>query len=110
MFTAAGAVIGLAIENARVLEGVTRRGELLARSLQEAQEALEARQLVERAKGVLMRRTGLSEAEAYRRLQRLSTDRCLPMRQIALEVLAADGLFAEKSSKRPGTFRSGPML
>jgi transcriptional regulator with GAF, ATPase, and Fis domain len=110
MFTAAGAVIGLAIEKARALEGLARRAEQLALSLQEAKEALETRKLVERAKGVLMRRAGLGEAEAYRRLQRLSTDRCQPMKQVALQVLAADGIFAEKSSKRPGTFRSVPLL
>jgi transcriptional regulator with GAF, ATPase, and Fis domain len=110
MFTAAGAVIGLAIENARALAGVTRQGEQLARSLQEAREALEVRKLVERAKGVLMQRTGLSEAEAYRRLQRLSTDRCQPMKQIALQVLAADGILAKSSSPRPGTSRPLPLL
>jgi GAF domain-containing protein len=110
MFTAAGAVIGLAIENARALEGVARRGEQLALSLREAKEALEIRKLVERAKGVLMRRSGLDEAEAFRRLQRLSTDRCQPMKQVALQVLAADGIFTENTSKRPGTFRSVPLL
>jgi transcriptional regulator with GAF, ATPase, and Fis domain len=110
MFTAAGAVIGLAIENARALEAVALRAEQLALSLQEANEALETRKLVERAKGVLMRRAGLGEAEAFRRLQRLSTDRCQPMKQTALQVLAADGIFPEKSPAGPGTFPFIPML
>jgi two-component system, response regulator PdtaR len=56
-------------------------------------EALQTRKLVERAKGVLMQRTGLSEAEAFRRLQRLSTDRCQPLQQTARQVLEADGIF-----------------
>ena len=53
---------------------------------------------------------GLGEAEAFRRLQRLSTDRCQPMKQTALQVLAADGIFPEKCPAGPGTFRSVPML
>jgi hypothetical protein len=32
------------------------------------------------------------------------------MKQIALQVLAADGIFTEKSSKRPGTVRPVPLL
>src|SRR6266851_5019786 len=110
MFTAAGAVIGLAIEKARALDAATRRAEQLAFSLREKEEALETRKLVERAKGVLMRRAGLGEAEAFRRLQRLSTDRCQPMKQTALQVLAADGIFSERSPAGPGTFRSVPLL
>jgi GAF domain-containing protein len=103
MFTAAGAVIGLAIEKARTLEQAWSE-------VAGVREALETRKLVERAKGVLMRRAGLSEAEAFRRLQRLSTDRCRPMKQTALQILEADGIFAEKTPARPGTFRSVPML
>jgi len=99
MFTAAGAVIGLAIEKARALEEIARRAEQLALSLQETKEALETRKLVEQAKGILMQRAGLSEAEAFRRLQRLSTDRCQSMKQTALQVLAAVGIFTERSLK-----------
>ena len=40
----------------------------------EAKAALEARKIIERAKGILMRRTGCSEPEAYRILQRSSQD------------------------------------
>jgi GAF domain-containing protein len=93
MFTAAGAVIGLAIERAGALEQAARRAEQLALSLRETEEALAARKLVERAKGILMQRAGLSETEAFRRLQRLSTDRCQPLQQTARQVLEADGIF-----------------
>jgi len=106
MFTAAGAVIGLAVEKARALDGATRRAEQLAVSLQETKDSLETRKLVERAKGVLMRRAGLGEAEAFRRMQRLSTDRCQPMKQTALQVLAADGIFTERSPKGREPFGS----
>jgi response regulator NasT len=56
----------------------------------EAKAALEARKIVERAKGILMRRTGCSEAEAYRILQRSSQDRSKPMVEIAKAVLDSE--------------------
>jgi AmiR/NasT family two-component response regulator len=55
-------------------------------------EALEARKVVERAKGVLMRRLQLAEAEAYQRLQKLSRDRRQSLKQTAEQVLAAEEL------------------
>ncbi len=56
----------------------------------EAKAALEARKIVERAKGILMRRTGCSEPEAYRILQRSSQDRSKPMVEIAKAVLDSE--------------------
>jgi AmiR/NasT family two-component response regulator len=56
----------------------------------EAKAALEARKIVERAKGILMRRTGCTEAEAYRILQRSSQDRSKPMVEIAKAVLDSE--------------------
>jgi AmiR/NasT family two-component response regulator len=52
-------------------------------------EALEARKLVERAKGILMRRFELSEEEAHRRLQKMSRDRAQSLKKTAEQVLAA---------------------
>jgi AmiR/NasT family two-component response regulator len=52
-------------------------------------EALEARKVVERAKGILMRRFELSEDEAHRRLQKMSRDRAQPLKKTAEQVLAA---------------------
>lgn len=51
------------------------------------QEELETRRLVERAKGLLMRRQGWSEEEAYQFLRQQSMDRCQPLRRIARAVL-----------------------
>ena len=56
----------------------------------EAKAALEARKIIERAKGILMRRTGCSEPEAYRILQRSSQDRSKPMVEIAKAVLESE--------------------
>ena len=60
------------------------------RDASDAKQALEARKLVERAKGILMRRTGCSEPEAYRILQRSSQDRSKPMVDIARTVLESE--------------------
>lgn len=71
---------------------VTRARELLAarREAAEAKEQLEARKLIERAKGILMRRTGSSEQEAYRIMQRSSQDRSVRMVDIAKAVIESE--------------------
>ncbi|MEW5705867.1 MAG: response regulator [Actinomycetota bacterium] len=51
------------------------------------EERLETRKLVERAKGVVMRKYGLGEADAYRQLQKWSMDKQLSLKQIAEEIL-----------------------
>jgi response regulator NasT len=53
------------------------------------EEALETRKLVERAKGALMQRDGLSEAEAYGRIQKASRDSRRSMKEIAQEILGS---------------------
>lgn len=70
----------------------TRAKELLSarKDAESARQALENRKTIERAKGILMRRTGSSEQEAYRILQRTSQDRSVPMVEIARAVLASE--------------------
>lgn len=53
-------------------------------------EALKARKVIEKAKGVLMQRQGLTEEEAYRRLQKQSRDRNIPMVKLAEAILTAE--------------------
>jgi response regulator NasT len=55
-----------------------------------ARRQLEERKLLERARGLLMRRTGSTEAEAYRILQRSSQDRATPMIKLAQAVLDSE--------------------
>jgi AmiR/NasT family two-component response regulator len=55
--------------------------------------SLETRKLIERAKGVLMRRHRWSEAEAFRRLQRGAMNRRTTMGDLARQVL--DGVVVE---------------
>ena len=80
-----------------VLESSIKLAVHRARELRSAREEvadvrrqLENRKAIERAKGILMRRTGLSEQEAYRILQRTSQDRSVPMVDVAREVLDSE--------------------
>lgn len=52
------------------------------------EERLEARKTVERAKGLLMQQ-GLTEAKAFRRLQKLAMDKRLTLKQVAEAVILA---------------------
>lgn len=51
-------------------------------------KALEERKLVEKAKGLLMQARGLSEGEAYKYLQKLSMDNCIPIASVASRIMA----------------------
>jgi signal transduction protein with GAF and PtsI domain len=51
------------------------------------QEELETRKVIEKAKGILMRDHGLSEKEAFRRIQKQSMDTRKSMREIAEAIL-----------------------
>ena len=50
------------------------------------------RKLVERAKGILMRRLNLTEEEAFRRLQRRSQNENKRLGEIAQAIITADGM------------------
>lgn len=55
-----------------------------------AQQALRERKTIERAKGILMRRLGISEEEAYEHLRKKARDRRMKMAELAQTILAAD--------------------
>ena len=61
----------------------------IQQDLAQTKETLETRKLVERAKGVLMDTQNLKEAEAFRRIQRLSMNSRKSMREIAEAILLA---------------------
>ncbi len=50
-------------------------------------EALESRKLIDRAKGILMDAQGLSEADAFRRIQKMSMNTRKPMKEIAQAII-----------------------
>jgi response regulator NasT len=53
------------------------------------QQALETRKFVDRAKGILMDSQGLSEAEAFRRIQKMSMNTRKPMKDVAEAIILA---------------------
>jgi two-component system, response regulator PdtaR len=59
----------------------------LEREVDDLQGRLEARKLVERAKGLLQERQGLSEGDAFRFIQRQAMERRLTMRQVAEQII-----------------------
>jgi response regulator NasT len=70
---------------------VSRYAELgaLEGEVHDLQERLEARKIIDRAKGVLMTQHRMSEPEAFRWIQRAAMDRRSTMRAIAESVIAA---------------------
>ncbi len=66
-----------------------REFEALRRENVDLKKAIESRKLVERAKGVLMEREGLTEAEAFRRIQKASMDSRKSMAEVAEALLLA---------------------
>jgi response regulator NasT len=67
-----------------------REFEALRREVTDLREALEARKLIERAKGILMRRLNLTEEEAFRRLQHQSQTSNRKLSQVAEALIVAD--------------------
>lgn len=70
---------------------LARHGELraLRKELDDTKEALETRKMVERAKGLIMQSKGLTEAEAFRQIQKLSMNSRKSMREVAEAILLA---------------------
>ncbi len=52
-------------------------------------ETLETRKLVDRAKGILMDTQGLTEAEAFRKIQKMSMNNRKPMKEVAEAIILA---------------------
>ncbi|MGE5620129.1 MAG: ANTAR domain-containing response regulator [Sphingomonadaceae bacterium] len=62
----------------------------LRRGISDLKEALETRKLIERAKGILMERRNLTEAEAFRRMQIQSQNENKKLAEIAQAIIMAD--------------------
>jgi response regulator NasT len=56
-------------------------------------QALEDRKSIERAKGILMQHSGLSEPDAFRRLQKLATSKSEKLVVIARNIITAEEAF-----------------
>jgi len=70
---------------------VIENTELLVKTKVIAEE-LETRKLVERAKGILMDKEGIKEADAYRKIQKLSMDKRKTLKEIAEAIILLEGI------------------
>ena len=66
----------------------------MQRQLDEARSQLESRKLVDRAKGILMKTRGLSEADAYTLLRKTAMNQNRKISEIAESLITAAGLLA----------------
>ena len=79
LLSAMGKLVGGAVENALLVE------ETLA-----LKDALELRKLVEKAKGILMKRRNITEEDAYRTIQKESMNTRKSLKEVAEAILLAD--------------------
>jgi len=87
-----GPALEVAVRRFSELEAVRKENEAL-------KQKLESRKLVDRAKGLLMTRLGLSEPEAFRRIQRTAMDTRKTMADVAQALLLADGMGPLRSAR-----------
>ena len=62
----------------------------LRREAADLKQALEDRKTIEKAKGILMKKTSLDEQEAFRRLQKLASEKNKKLIEIACSILTAE--------------------
>jgi uroporphyrinogen-III synthase len=81
MLTAVGKLVGGAVENARLVE-----------ETMSLKETLELRKIVEKAKGILMKRKHITEDEAYKIMQKESMDTRKSLKEVSEALLLIDKL------------------
>lgn len=64
----------------------------LKKQVEVLKKANECREIIDKAKDILMQSQGLSESEAFRRIQKLAMDKQKSMRQIAEAILITEGV------------------
>ncbi|HHV96892.1 MAG TPA: ANTAR domain-containing protein [Clostridiaceae bacterium] len=62
----------------------------LKEEIRALKEKLEERKIVEKAKGILMKKYGITENEAHRKLQKQSMDKGIPLKEIAKAIILAN--------------------
>jgi response regulator NasT len=80
-------------QDARVAARRFEEFRALRKEAGELRGALEDRKVIERAKGILMRKAGLDESAAFRRLQKPSRDQNQKMVEVARMILRAEEAF-----------------
>jgi response regulator NasT len=66
------------------------------KEVEDIKEALETRKIVDRAEGILMDSQGLTEQDAFRRIQKMSMNTRRPMKEIAEAIILASDMKEEK--------------
>jgi response regulator NasT len=67
----------------------------LKKEIDELQESLKARKIIEQAKGLLMEREAISEPQAFNRIQKMSRDRNIPMAKLAEAIVLAGTMLSK---------------
>lgn len=81
-------VIEVAIERFKMFEG-------LQRELEKSKEDLEARKVIERAKGILMDKRGVAESEAFASMRKLAMQESITIKQVADKILSVASLLGD---------------
>jgi len=74
--------VGLTAKNRKKIKS-------LEKEIKDLKDSLESRKLIEHAKGILMEKLGLTENEAFRRIQKQSMDKRLPINEVAKSIIIA---------------------
>src|ERR1700723_2807866 len=90
LISTVGFLVGAEIEMARLEDANTTLS-----------QQLQARKVVERAKGILQRDLGLTEEQAYLTLQRQSRQKRKPMKEIAEAIVLSDEVRGNSPSQKP---------
>lgn len=81
-------VIEVAIERFKMFDG-------LQRELEKSKEDLEARKIIERAKGILMDKRKISESEAFASMRKLAMQESITIKQVADKILSVASLLGD---------------
>jgi len=81
-------VIEVAIERFKMFDG-------LQRELEKSKGDLEARKAIERAKGILMDKRGISESEAFASMRKLAMQESITIKQVADKILSVASLLGD---------------
>ena len=74
----------------------------LRKEAADLKQALEDRKMIEKAKGILMKKAGLDEQDAFRRLQKLASDKNQKLVEIARMILTAEEAYGSSEKKGLG--------
>jgi len=80
------------IPNIEIAISRFKEHEALLRDNADLKEQLKARKIIEKAKGILMRKYSVNEKEAFRKIQKASMNKHVTMKEIAESILMASDL------------------